>query len=114
MLFRSLIESLENVADFFKNKQTQDQKILLLVSSPKDALFLINSGVYVEALNVGGIHYVEEKVQILEFLSVDKNDCKYFHEIAEKHIKIEGRPLPSSEKVDILRGICRFETNKEE
>ena len=78
-----------------------------MVSSPKDAYRLIDGGIKILSVNVGGMHHSEGKVQILEFVSVNEEDCKYFNLISEKNIKIEGRPLPDFEKVDVFKDVCR-------
>ena len=106
------IDNLENIIKIYKSKTYEKSKILLLVSSPKDAYELIDAGLVANSINVGGLHYTDGKIQILEFLSVDEEDCKYFHLIADKKIKIEGSPLATSEKVDILKAICRYENIK--
>ena len=104
-----LINTVDDILSKYKSGNYDNKKVFILVSSPKDAFKLIDGGIKVPSINVGGIHYSEGKMQILEFLSVDDEDCKYFHLIDSKNVKIEGRPLPDFEKVDVLKEICKFE-----
>src|SRR6476469_9865589 len=46
-------------------------RVLVLVSTPQDALALIQKGAKIESINVGGMHYREGRVQILKAVSVD-------------------------------------------
>jgi len=103
------IESIESV--LLKNKlgEFATKKTFLLVSSPKDAYRLISGGIKISSVNVGGMHHCEGKCQVLEFVSVDEEDCNYLNLIAKENIRIEGRPLPDFEKEDIVKNICRIQ-----
>ena len=105
------IDSIDNVLAEYKIGKFEPKKTFLLVSSPKDAFRLIDGGINILSVNVGGMHHSEGKVQILEFMSVDEEDCNYLTLITEKNIKIEGRPLPDFEKVDIVKNICRIKNS---
>jgi PTS system mannose-specific IIB component len=104
-----VIESIDNVLSDYKLGKFEEYKTLLLVSCPQDAYRLINGGIKIESVNVGGMHLCEGKCQILEFLSVNEEDCKYFNLIAKENIKIEGRPLPDFDKIDIVKNICKIQ-----
>lgn len=107
------IDTIAEIANKFNNCFFDcKKKVMILVSSPKDAYELIEKGVSVDSLNVGGIHYKDGKMQILEFLSVDEKDCEYFNLIYSKNIFIEGRSLPDFEKVDIIKNIKNLEIYK--
>lgn len=104
--FDIVIDSLKNVVSRLKKREIVIcSNTLILVSSPKDAYYLIENDILPEAVNVGGMHYKEGKEQIFEFLSVDKTDCIYLDLINKKNISLIGKPLPDSENVDIMKNI---------
>ncbi|MCP4481227.1 MAG: PTS sugar transporter subunit IIB [bacterium] len=106
------IDSVNNIIKVYSKLDLKNKNIMILVASPKDAYRLVDAGIYLPSINVGGIHFSSGKAQILEFISVDENDCKYFHLLSDKGVKLDGRPLPSSEKIDILKDVCRYESIK--
>jgi len=103
------IDSIDNILEKYRAGEFEVSKTFLLVSSPKDAFRLIDGGVAIDSVNVGGMHHSEGKCQILEFVSVDDEDCKYLNMLAKANIKIEGRPLPDFDRVDIVKNLCRIE-----
>src|SRR5699024_11125181 len=56
------------------HKASSQQKIFIVVKTPKNALRLISGGVEVDTINVGNIHYAEGKEQISQFISLGEED----------------------------------------
>ncbi|MBN1823601.1 MAG: PTS sugar transporter subunit IIB [Endomicrobiales bacterium] len=83
----------------------REERILLLLSTPSDVLKLLESGVRVASVNVGGMHYAPGKKQVLRNLSVDDSDISVLRRIHEMNIKLEGRVLPFDEAVDVISAI---------
>ena len=94
--------SIENAAKKIRENYFLSDRVLLLLSSPRDVLRLMNAGVEVPSVNVGGMHYTPGKKQLLRNLSVDDDDISALIEISRKGAELEGRVLPSDEKVNIL------------
>ncbi|MCL2145297.1 MAG: PTS sugar transporter subunit IIB [Endomicrobia bacterium] len=80
---------------------------MLLFSNPSDVLAVIESGVDIKSVNVGGMHFTNGKRQLLCNLSVDDNDVEALSKIYRKGIEIEGRVLPSDERIDLFNIIER-------
>ncbi|MBN1558670.1 PTS sugar transporter subunit IIB [candidate division KSB1 bacterium] len=78
-----------------------DEKVLLLVDSPKSIIFFVENGVDIKEVNVGGMHFKPGKNQIAPFIFVDKEDVANFKILCEKGIKLEGRDVPTRSPVDI-------------
>ncbi len=104
------VGDIPEVLQKYNSENVKNKKIMILVDSPKDAFLLIDGGLQIESINVGGMHFSDGKIQILEFMSIDVQDLEYFRAISNKNIKIEGRPLPDFEKIDIMKKIMRFES----
>ncbi|MFH1378945.1 MAG: PTS sugar transporter subunit IIB [bacterium] len=99
---RAVFLKVNDVIGFFNTKQQAGDRILLLVDNPNAALQLIESGVKISSINVGGMHYGEGKKQILPFLSVDADDRKSFEKINQMNVMLEGRVLPGDTPIDII------------
>lgn len=86
--------------------------LLILFSNPADVLRLVNSGVKLTSVNVGGMHYSSGKIQVLMNLSVDDGDIKIFDQISKLSVELEGRILPDDARVDIISVIKEKLPNK--
>jgi mannose/fructose/sorbose-specific phosphotransferase system IIB component len=94
--------SVEESAKKLIEPQLTTDRVMLLLSRPSDVLRLINYGVKLTSVNVGGMHYSQGKRQVLRNVSVDENDIKALREIAEHGVMLEGRVLPSDEMVNVV------------
>jgi PTS system mannose-specific IIB component len=82
-------------------------KTMILVSNPGDVLKMIEKGAPFKSVNVGGMHFVSGKRQLMCNISVDDSDIEKLYEIYSKGIEIEGRVLPSDERINIIPVIER-------
>jgi len=89
------------------NGQFEGDKAMLLLVSPQDVLNLINKGVRIKEVNVGGMHYSPDKKQILKAISVSKEDIQAFQELDKLGVHLEARMVPDDEKIDIMEIIKR-------
>ena len=85
---------------------------LLLLSTPQDALRLIEGGVKIDSVNVGGMHFTPGKKQILKALSVDESDIAALLAIHKAGVKLEGRVLPGDDMIDIFEILTKEEAMK--
>jgi len=77
------------------------RRILALVPGPAEALALIQNGVAVDRVNVGGLHFTVGKVQLGRALFLDEKDKAALRAIAARGVRLEGRPLPSDPEEDL-------------
>ena len=76
-----------------------DQKIVLIIESPQDAVRLAKGGVPFTELNVGNMHFSEGKQQIHKTVFVDKNDIAAFRDLADMGIECSIQTVPQEPKV---------------
>jgi len=79
------------------------EKIILLVETPHDLLQLVRSGLKIDKINVGGMHYGEGKRQLTPYIYVDDNDIVAFKKMCELGIYLEGKDVPASKSIDISK-----------
>jgi PTS system mannose-specific IIB component len=77
------------------------RRALVLTPGPAEALALIDGGVSVDRVNVGGLHYTVGKVQLGRALFLDREDKKALAAIAARGVRLEGRPLPTDPEEDL-------------
>ena len=79
-----------------------NSRVLILLTCPQDALRLIKSGIRVNSINIGGMHYSPGKRYILPAISVDDNDITAFLELDRWKVNLEVRLLPLDERRNII------------
>jgi mannose/fructose/sorbose-specific phosphotransferase system IIB component len=86
----------------------EKDRVLLLLSRPRDVVRLLAQGVRLATVNVGGMHFSPGKRQVLRNLSVDDDDVAALRQIAAAGVELEGRVLPQDDRVNIMErsGFC--------
>ena len=75
------------------------EKIILLVRGPKAAMRLLEMGLDLDEVNVGGMHFSEGKEKLLDNIYLDESERNTLRELVKKGITLEARALPGSERV---------------
>ena len=79
----------------------KEEKIMLLVESPRDALNLANSGLSFSKINIGGLHFQRGKRKLAPYIYVDDDDINCLKLLAQKGIRLEGRDVPTAKSIDV-------------
>lgn len=96
---------------FIDNNQTE--KIILLAETPKAILTLIEKGIKIESVNVGGMHYKPGKRRIAPYIFVDEDDINCFQLLGEMQIELAGQDVPTAKRIDILEAIKMIAGNRQ-
>jgi len=79
----------------------EGEKVILLVKHPKNVLSLMDLGLPVSEVNVGGIHYREGREKVLENVYLDAEERSIMRELVKRGVALDGRALPSSKTVTL-------------
>lgn len=96
-----LVLGVADAADALRSPQMSARRALVLVPGPEEALALLKSGVFVDRVNVGGLHFTIGKVQLGRALFLDEKDKEALRGIIARGVRLEGRPLPSDPEEDL-------------
>jgi mannose PTS system EIIAB component len=88
-----------------KKNEFDGEKVILLVDTPKTLVQLVDAGVDIKEVNVGGMHFKPGKNQISPFIFVDEEDVASFKILFERGIVMEGRDVPTRPKLDIAEAL---------
>ena len=80
---------------------TKKQPIKKRFTNSIDVLELVNYGVEIPGLNIGGMRYQEGRKQLTKALSVTPEEEAAFKELLEKGIDVTIQMVPNDEKKDI-------------
>lgn len=86
---------------FFASENCKGKRTLVLVPSPAEALALIEGGLGVKTINVGGLHYSAGRIQLGRVIFLSDEDRRTLKELAQKGVVLEGRAVPSDRKLDL-------------
>ncbi|MGF7399958.1 mannose/fructose/sorbose PTS transporter subunit IIB [Thermoanaerobacterium thermosaccharolyticum] len=99
---KAYVLSIEKAIEVYNNPKYNDFKALLLFTNPTDVLRMVEGGVNIKSVNVGGMCYKDGKVQITGAISVGPEDIEAFKKLHEKGIELEIRQVASDSKVDLM------------
>ncbi len=79
-----------------------DKKTLVLAPSPHEILKLLEAGLAVDAVNVGGLHYSVGKVQLGRAIFLGGEDRAALLAIAGRGVRLDARGVPRGKRADRL------------
>lgn len=84
------------------NPKYENDIVLLLFTNPTDVLRLVEAGIDIKSVNIGGMSFKEGKTQLTGAVSVNDEDIKAFKSLNDKNIELEIRKVASDSKSFIM------------
>lgn len=84
-----------------KDPKLAARSALVLVPGPAEALALVEKGLGVDRVNVGGLHHTVGKVQLGRALFLDEKDRLALRALKARGVRLEGRALPGDAEEDL-------------
>lgn len=99
---KSHVVSIDKAIRVINNPKYENDIVLLLFTNPTDVLRLVEAGIDIKSVNIGGMSYKEGKTQITNAVSVNEEDINAFKELNKRNIELEIRKVASDSKTDIM------------
>ena len=99
------ILSVKEASEQLKKREFDEDSVILLFRSPADVCGLLENGGRIGEINIGGMHYGENKVQLFDAIFVGEEDVRNLLNIKELGVSMEVRMVPSDSKKDIIKAI---------
>ncbi|WP_346353015.1 mannose/fructose/sorbose PTS transporter subunit IIB [Azotosporobacter soli] len=99
---KAYVLPIDKVLEAYKNPKYSDFKTMFLCTNPNDVLRLVEGGVAIKSVNVGGMCYKEGKTLISGAVAVDEADIDAFKKLHAKGIELEVRKVARDSKVDLM------------
>jgi PTS system mannose-specific IIB component len=96
------VKTLKDATASLLNGDYDKEKIMVLVTQPSDVVYMLERGLKIKSLNIGGMHFISGKKQLMENICVNSEEIESLKQIYSNGIEIEGRVLPDDEKKDIM------------
>ncbi|WP_257059686.1 mannose/fructose/sorbose PTS transporter subunit IIA [Corynebacterium kozikiae] len=84
------------------NPEYKGMKTMIVVESPMDALKLIEAGVKVNEVNVGGVTFKQGMTLITEAVSVDDEHVAAYKALDALGVKMTLQQVPNSQRTDMM------------
>ena len=91
----------------------KNDRAMMLVSTPEEALALYEAGSPVKSVNLGGLHFRNGRLQVMKGISLDEQDVRALKKLASKGIVLEARALPLDEPFDMAHYLERWQEERD-
>ena len=100
------VVNLEKAVAVYHNPQYQDETVFYLFTNPQDVLTMVQQGVKIATLNIGGMAWRPGKKQLTKAVSLDAADINAFQQLDTLGVKLDLRVVASDPSVNILDKIA--------
>ena len=93
-----------NISDtlaFINTFEEKDRLALVLVESVEDVLQMVENGLKLKKINIGGIHYSEGKREFLPYLFLDETDIRQLKLMMVKGYEFICQDVPTGSKYNL-------------
>jgi mannose/fructose/N-acetylgalactosamine-specific phosphotransferase system component IIB len=98
----NLVLSVEDLVQAVKDKKFENEKIMLIVGSIDTVVRIIDKGVVLNPIYIGGIHQGENRKQILPYIYLNDDEIKKLKKFKDLKIEVFGQDLPTSKRVNLF------------
>lgn len=99
------VVDIEKAVRTYENPKYQNETVFYLFIKPKDVLRMVEAGVGIKSINIGGMAFREGRTQVTKAVSVDNEDVEAFKRLHELGVELDLRVVITDPKVDFLAKI---------
>jgi PTS system sorbose-specific IIB component len=96
------VVNLEKAVAVYHNPQYQNESVFYLFSNPQDVLTMVQQGVKIATLNIGGMAWRPGKKQLTKAVSLDQTDIDAFRQLDQLGVILDLRVVASDPSINIL------------
>jgi PTS system mannose-specific IIB component len=97
----------------YNNPKYANERVMLLFTNPTDVLRLVEDGVDITSVNIGGMAFRQGKTQINNAISVDETDIVAFKKLDERGIELEARKVASDSRLQMMDLLQKVKNEKQ-
>lgn len=91
----------------WNNPKYAGDRVMLLFTNPTDVERLVEAGVNITTVNIGGMAFRQGKTQVNNAVSVDEKDIAAFKKLNERGIELEVRKVSSDPRLKMMELIAK-------
>ena len=93
----------------YNNPKYAGERVMLLFTNPTDVERIVEGGVKVTSVNVGGMAFRQGKTQVNNAVSVDEKDIEAFNKLNARGIELEVRKVSTDQKLKMMDLIAKVD-----
>ncbi|WP_336792379.1 PTS mannose transporter subunit IIAB [Pantoea anthophila] len=101
------VVDVDKMVRVWNNPKYGQDRVMLLFTNPTDVLRVVEQGVDIRTVNIGGMAFRQGKTQVNNAVSVDEKDIAAFRKLNERHIELEVRKVSSDQKLRMMDLIAK-------
>ncbi|WBF47246.1 PTS mannose transporter subunit IIAB [Serratia rubidaea] len=86
----------------WNNPKYANDRVMLLFTNPTDVWRLVEDGVDIKSVNIGGMAFRQGKTQVNNAVSVDEKDIEAFKKLNDRGIELEVRKVSSDTRLKMM------------
>jgi len=86
----------------YNNPKYAGERVMLLFTNPTDVERVVEGGVKITTVNIGGMAFRQGKTQVNNAVSVDEKDIEAFKKLNARGIELEVRKVSTDQKLKMM------------
>lgn len=86
----------------YNNPKYAGERVMLLFTNPTDVELIVEGGVKITSVNIGGMAFRQGKTQVNNAISVDAKDIEAFNKLNARGIELEARKVSTDPKLKMM------------
>lgn len=95
------VESIDEAVADIKNEGSVSERVMIIFSSPHDAVEACHKGMGCTSINLGNVNYVKGRRQVTPSIALDDHDVEDLRELIREGVRIDVRGVPQEKPSDI-------------
>ena len=91
----------------YNNPKYAGERVMLLFTNPTDVERIVEGGVKITSVNIGGMAFRQGKTQVNNAISVDTTDIEAFKKLNARGIELEARKVSTDQKLKMMDLIAK-------
>jgi PTS system mannose-specific IIB component len=91
----------------YNNPKYAGDRVMLLFTNPTDVERIVEGGVKLTSVNIGGMAFRQGKTQVNNAISVDEKDIEAFKKLNARGIELEARKVSTDQKLKMMDLIAK-------
>lgn len=91
----------------YNNPKYAGDRVMLLFTNPTDVERIVEGGVKITSVNIGGMAFRQGKTQVNNAISVDEKDIEAFKKLNDRGIELEARKVSTDQKLKMMDLIAK-------
>ncbi|MEH2921181.1 PTS mannose transporter subunit IIAB [Samsonia erythrinae] len=96
------VVDVEKAVRVYNNPKYAADRVMLLFTNPTDVLTLVENGVNITSVNIGGMAFRQGKTQVNNAVSIDEKDIAAFRELDKRGIELEVRKVSTDSRIKMM------------